>query len=70
MPSPVRAHMPATAHRVRQTWGGGWTPPMKRAVSSSAMNSTQRGKSSTAGGRRISRAVSSVGPRVTYGETA
>ncbi|MND99793.1 hypothetical protein D3C80_921850 [compost metagenome] len=36
MPSPCRAHMPATEAMVRHTWCLDCTPPMKRVVSGSA----------------------------------
>jgi hypothetical protein len=48
--------------KMRQVSAGVLTPPMNRIVSASDWKSHQRSKSLDAVGRRISRAVSIVGP--------
>src|SRR5690606_34587284 len=64
MEKPAIAQAPVTVHSTRQAASGGCGPPRKRAASGSAAKAAQASKSSAAGGRRISRAVTRVGPRL------
>jgi hypothetical protein len=60
MPKPFSDQDPAMVAIIRHAWERLITPPMNRAASASAISCAQPSKSSATGGRRISRAVSSV----------
>ena len=58
--NPAACHAPIIVISARQHMARGITPPMNRAVGSSSIISLQASRSSTRGGRRMSRDVSSL----------